>query len=228
MPFVIDEQFIEKHIDSVFYQHGLNAWKNPDSTYLSMTDFTARMVGFKRGFDAVGATDYDLACPAVESANLFQTVDQDVLARNQNRQSVAFDEYTDGWKLFCAEHIVVQNLAGKPIGLMIGGQEITALPLLSFGVALNQIFREKIIHRKSFIADLAPRYEALDLSEKQSQCLFYYLNGYAAKEIAKLLQLSSRTIETHIENIKCLLDCSTKRQLFEKISHAGLLDLIIT
>ena len=46
------------------------------------------------------------------------------------------------------------------------------------------------------------------------------------KEIARKLNISPRTVESHIEEIKLKMDCQTKSQLIKKGIHANLLDII--
>lgn len=51
------------------------------------------------------------------------------------------------------------------------------------------------------------------LSERQHQCLAMLGKGKSAKEIAKALKISFRTVETHIDNLKIKLDCNRKHDL---------------
>lgn len=45
------------------------------------------------------------------------------------------------------------------------------------------------------------------LSAREKQCAYHLLNGMTAKEIGQQLGLSSRTIESYIENMKNKLMC---------------------
>lgn len=51
------------------------------------------------------------------------------------------------------------------------------------------------------------------LTEKQLECLSYYANGKSAKEIAKDLFISHRTVEDHLNKIKEKLKCCSKSEL---------------
>ena len=57
---------------------------------------------------------------------------------------------------------------------------------------------------------------ALGLTQRETQCLFHLLEGHTAKEIAKLLKISPRTVEGYIENMKNKLDCATTSELLLK------------
>jgi DNA-binding CsgD family transcriptional regulator len=51
------------------------------------------------------------------------------------------------------------------------------------------------------------------LSLRQSQCLDFLARGYTAKEIAKEMILSSRTIEHYIERVREILNCRNNKEL---------------
>ncbi|CDZ76476.1 response regulator FixJ [Legionella massiliensis] len=53
------------------------------------------------------------------------------------------------------------------------------------------------------------------LSPRETDCVQYYVKGKTAKEIAKYLNLSPRTVEFYISNLKEKLGVSTKSQLME-------------
>lgn len=53
------------------------------------------------------------------------------------------------------------------------------------------------------------------LTEQQVTCLYHVIHGKTAKEIAKILRLSYRTVEEHLDNLKNKLHCKTKHELIE-------------
>lgn len=54
------------------------------------------------------------------------------------------------------------------------------------------------------------------LSKREKNCLCLYLQGETARSIAELLQLSQRTVESYLNNIKCKLNCFSKTELIKK------------
>lgn len=56
----------------------------------------------------------------------------------------------------------------------------------------------------------------LILSIRESECLYYFLRGKTAKSIARILEISAKTVEYHINNIKEKMGCYSKEQLIEK------------
>lgn len=55
--------------------------------------------------------------------------------------------------------------------------------------------------------------QQLQLSKRQADCMNYALLGKTAKEIARALNLSPRTVEEHLTILKQKLGCSNKMQL---------------
>ncbi len=51
------------------------------------------------------------------------------------------------------------------------------------------------------------------LSERQFQCLSLVSIGKSSKEIAKILNLSFRTVDTHIEAVKVKFDCRRRSEV---------------
>lgn len=62
------------------------------------------------------------------------------------------------------------------------------------------------------------------LSRREVECLQYLLRGQSLKSIAQLLNISIRTVETHINNIKRKLGCNYKSELLNKIAASKLSD----
>ena len=56
-------------------------------------------------------------------------------------------------------------------------------------------------------------------TKRQNEILFHVVRGKSAKEIARVLSISHRTIETHISNIKNTLGVNTRSELIEKVYH---------
>jgi DNA-binding CsgD family transcriptional regulator len=63
------------------------------------------------------------------------------------------------------------------------------------------------------------------MSERERQCILHILKGKTANQIANIMGLSSRTVESYIENIKDKLGCTSKSTLIEKILELGLANI---
>jgi DNA-binding CsgD family transcriptional regulator len=60
------------------------------------------------------------------------------------------------------------------------------------------------------------------LTPRQLEIARHVVAGRTAREISQLLDLSRRTVETHVDNIKSRLGCMNKTELVLKLSHLGI------
>lgn len=61
--------------------------------------------------------------------------------------------------------------------------------------------------------------ETVSLTRRESECFKIFLTNKSAKEIANILNLSPRTVELHISNIKHKLGVNYKNQLLTTYSN---------
>lgn len=71
------------------------------------------------------------------------------------------------------------------------------------------------------------RMNGIDLTQRQTQCLYYLIRGKTAKEIGKIINLSPRTIEDHIAGLRYKLNCNTIRELVGKAIECGFVNVQI-
>ena len=55
------------------------------------------------------------------------------------------------------------------------------------------------------------------LAPREVECIIHILRGKTSKQIAKMLELSHRTVEFYVGRLKTKLHCRTKSELIEKI-----------
>ncbi len=73
----------------------------------------------------------------------------------------------------------------------------------------------------AFLTDLGLQKEVENfrkLSERERECLHYLFMGKSAKDTALIMNLSPRTIESYLENMKNKMGCYTKGDLFSLAS----------
>ena len=63
-------------------------------------------------------------------------------------------------------------------------------------------------------------------SKREKECIFYMLRGKTTKQISELLNLSKRTVDYYIENIKNKTGCRTKSELLITAIESGYMDII--
>ena len=69
---------------------------------------------------------------------------------------------------------------------------------------------------------LTQQYPGMTIADREMECLFYTAGGRTAKEIAKQLALSPRTVEHYLENLKTKFNCSSKTDLRNKLVPGGI------
>ncbi|MCH9644404.1 MAG: helix-turn-helix transcriptional regulator [Gammaproteobacteria bacterium] len=56
---------------------------------------------------------------------------------------------------------------------------------------------------------------AMQLTHREKQCIKYLLKGFTMKEVGRMMNISHRTVESHIANMKNKLGFSnTKKMVF--------------
>jgi len=75
--------------------------------------------------------------------------------------------------------------------------------IIDFNDALQSRIRQEIY-------EIGKRYS---LTPRELECLSYLTSGKTAKEIARIIDASPRTVETHINNIRLKTGCQSKREL---------------
>jgi len=82
--------------------------------------------------------------------------------------------------------------------------------------------------KDAFISEMeAERYYVYKdtyLTKREYACLRYLTNGFTAKEIAQVLNLSSKTIEYHLQSIKTKCNVTKKSQLVRLAKSLNILD----
>ena len=79
--------------------------------------------------------------------------------------------------------------------------------------ALRQAVRRHVRSRERGRVDQAARGRFAQLSEREREVLAHIVRGLSNKEIARVLNLSPRTVESHRANIFAKLECASLAQL---------------
>lgn len=207
---------------------GYVLWKDMNSVYLKGNLNTARLFGFKHIDELTGITDYELPCKAAEDANLF--IEQDKKTK-EHASTLVLDircYANDQIKALLINKSLFFDPTSKPLGIVCNCLEINNHTLKDIGILLSKTDTpsKKTNTQKASNFYLNASYEGIKLSKRQSQCLFYLLRGKTIKTIANILNLSPRTIETYIDDIKNKMHCRTKEELIEKAIASGFLETI--
>lgn len=217
---------IQQVIDTMPFIMGM---KNIESRYLLANRHWAQTIGVSNSQKIIGLTDDVLPCKVNQLAAVFVAEDQKIIEQHKPLTILTCAYYANDRRcLVYGTKYPVLNDIGNVAAIGACYSEMTQSPLLNLAPLLS--LRDtpygcrKLGAQFSYIiAASIPEY---GLSTRQLECLFYILRGKSANEIAIILKLSKRTVETHTEFIKNKLQCDNKAQLIEKALSVGLLNTI--
>jgi len=77
---------------------------------------------------------------------------------------------------------------------------------------------------RSYTSDMS--ISNIKFTEREQDCVFYLLRGYTMKMTSKALNISPRTVESHLEQIKYKIKVKNKAAIIEYFLAQGMLSYI--
>ena len=74
--------------------------------------------------------------------------------------------------------------------------------------------------RKLKMYSLGEKFKGIHFSRREAECMAHFLRGRTVRSAADKLDLSPRTVEFYLRNMKRKLNCRTKSELIELISDS--------
>ncbi len=178
--------------------------KTKKGLYLECNDTQARSFGYDCGKDIIGQTDYDFFHQ--RDANILKTNDTEVIESDTSKTYIEQVTFLNREKTaMLSLKIPFRNKAAKVIGILG-----ISLPIAEESIQLNSA-----IPLLSSTLDMI-KYNNKIISKRERECLECLVKGMTAKEIAKELKLSPRTIEFYINNLKRKFNCVKRVELIVK------------
>jgi DNA-binding CsgD family transcriptional regulator len=199
---------------------GICVWtKDINSIYTNMNDEATEVFGFSNVKNSIGKSDHQIPCAMSDYATIFQEEDRKVMATKKKIQFLEMVPCATGdWKIFMVTKspLLVSNKIAGTLGHCVNvTNAFSKLGMISSPLTKNS----------TTFPILNEAYEE-HLSQRQRECLFFLLRGKTAKEIAKVLNISYRTVEFHINEIKTKFNCQKKSELIELAYERGFFNLI--
>lgn len=187
---------------------GYFLWKDRNYHFLGGNSASSEFIQLMPN-DYIGLTDSDLDWLAGgHTAGYFNQIDEQVMTG----QRVMTNE---------KEILLKKNKEGEIVTrIMIASKR----PLLRNGICLGVALEAFDITHTLFPTLFQNGQVALQkdpFSPRELDCIKLLMFGYSYKRIASKLDLSTRTIEYYIENIKRKLDCCNKQMLIDKLLQMG-------
>jgi len=218
---------LKDEFSSIINVPGLVIAKDIKSKYSVISKDYAMLLGWKSPEQCVDLTDFDIPCEAVKAAEQFRTLDQKVIDSAKPILSLYICNYSFGWKTLISNKMPIKQRSGQVAGIYGHVMDISTTNMFNWCLALNQ-FDQKFISAKNkpVIYLLNQAHSPLPLSKQQQACVFLLVRGKSMKEIASILNLSVRTVESYFVMIKLKLGCNNKSQIIEKAISSGFLHYI--
>lgn len=219
--FILDKFHFVSHIPGYF------AIKNTESIFLNTNENFVKDCGWKLVKNAIGKTDYDVPCKVSEHASEFIRVDKQVVKSKTRKLTIDILNYATGWKMILTEKSPIFNKPDQVIGIYCHSTDVTHFDSFKPYLIINRFDAKHFEKKMLQISYLLSEQDcSLSLTERQEECLFWLVRGKTSKSIAKILRISHRTVEHHIEAIKISLNCHYKSEIIEKAINSGFLSYI--
>ena len=204
---------------------------NTETRVLSGSKVALADLGYKSINASIGVSYYDFPVRAKRLAQYFHQTDKELIAGSPGvRVLIHWYLYDDKRMLALCEKLPIKDENGNVVAILAHTIDITHSNLIDISRYLNLFshnrhaqendgqFFYKICQSNDYTQD--------NLSAREVECLFYILRGKTAKEVAKILCLSCRTVESHIDNMKYKFGVTRKTQLIEKAIMKGYINVL--
>jgi DNA-binding CsgD family transcriptional regulator len=223
------ENYIEKHAELIRQMPDFFSVVGLDNTIMTYNDYAARAMGYRTGSKPKPIRYADMPCKASEAADVFVKQDKMVLAAESGEMFLSYYYYAEefGWRLCICRKSSIHDEERNLLGLICTMTDLTHTRLIDvarFVTEGDSYFNSS--NKGGFNYHVANQQILYDLSPREMECLFYLLRGKSNKQIAVVLDLSPRTVESYIDQVKAKMRCNTRSELIEKAIHEGMLNII--
>lgn len=224
----IDNENLMLHRNLLCQLPGLVVLANKQSQCIYTNNYTAKMFGYKDGISMEGIDSRSMRCPAVENAEDFIAQDQLVIQNGIGLTILDIHVYADGKGRVLLSKKTPYKENNIIVGYIFHAMEIHATALnqvCSTLIQSDKKYRTKeSSNQRSYI--ISPTRFNTTISKRELDCIFYLLRGNTMKMIAKILNLSPRTVETYLEQVRIKLKCTNRSELIETCLAEGYLNYI--
>ncbi|MBY0463024.1 MAG: helix-turn-helix transcriptional regulator [Alphaproteobacteria bacterium] len=213
---------MKKMMEFIRNAPGLWIAKDKNSIYQGLSKEFLHMLGWKNMDQVAGKTDYDIPCRVSEFANTFIKQDKQTVDSDKKLLTLEIMPFASGWRSVLVERRARIDEKGSAAGVLLQAIDVSDSAIFKKCLLLNAS-DQKIVDTANKIASyiLSVEHSPLPLTKQQECCLFLLIRGKCPKKIAGILNISVRTVETHIEAMRYKLGCFSKAQLIEKAIDCG-------
>ncbi len=204
-------------------------WKGLDSSFLGCNQNFADLAGFSSPRQIIGKKDSDVKYTMENNFKQVIADDQYVIKAGEpllNIRETQLHENNKKLEIITNKY-PLPNQHGEIIGLfgiyVPNVKNNSNLPALLFS---NQLIYEASLYNqkiKKYVVE--GEFGKISLTLREAQCVRELLLGKTMKGMAKTLQISPRTVETHIEHIKKKIGCYSKAEIFCAMLKSNFLEV---
>lgn len=194
--------------------------KDTTSQYIWSTNLTSQFFGYQHVEELIGRRDTDIK-QITDMASQFMQDDKTVMFSGSQIFIEKVNLCYFGLTELLTTKIPCYDETKQITGIFFNAVFMDTLPFHNLISLLNQ--HKDLNSSVNQIVENDPKGK---LSIRELEILFFTLRGKTAKAIALNLQISVRTVETHLSNIKNKFACHNKQQLIEQATYADYMSLI--
>jgi DNA-binding CsgD family transcriptional regulator len=194
------------------------AYKKLDLTFVNFTDNLLAVDGITNENTILGKRDDELPWHVYSSQ--YHEHDRDALAGKAYTTLVPFGNDTNSAAYVMCNRTKCQLDDGAT------GIYINVIPLadIYLQAAINDLQKSDPQLNNHYSINKNPA--NINLTSKELEALFYVLRGKSAKFIADAMNISIRTAEFHIDNIKIKFTCRSKNELICNAINQGYMSVL--
>ncbi len=214
------------------YEHGLNnipgavlvKQSTADKSYhVWANQSLCNLIGYKHPSKAYGISDADVRCDAAEKAELFYDHDRQIMTGIEMNAIDLFNYCSEDTIGIHASKGPYRNDYGEIVGVICVVHKITRMMLGSLNLDLLKV-GDSSPFNKSYV--LREALSEFNLTVRESQNMFYLIRNFSTQYIANELEVSKRTVDEHVDNIKRKLGLGHRREVIDFAFANGLLHFI--
>lgn len=206
-------------------------WKDKEHRFRLLNKSAAIALGFESStISFEGVTDFDIPCKLSEFAHQFVEMDNHIMQTKAHSTLLCFGQYSGSqWKMHICTVYPLLDSDNQTFGIAGSSVDITHSSLMKAALLLfdhDALFNKGHNFNNHFNIILKDTYEEFMLSARESECLFHYIRGDTAKEIAIKMKIAPGVVKNHLGRIKLKMGCRAKRQVVEKALHCGMVNIL--
>jgi len=194
------------------------AYKKSDLTFVNFTDNLLTVDGIKDEDAILGRRDDEL--PWCDFSVQYHAHDKDALAGKAYTTLVPFGNDTHSASYVMCNRSKCQLEDGST------GIYINVIPLADIYLQASINDLNKLDPNLNVHYSINKHPTTINLTSKELEALFYVIRGKSAKFIADAMNISIRTAEFHIDNIKVKFTCRTKSELVSAAIQQGYMSVL--